>query len=421
MKVFYCAFESIFDPVFDSQVVTFLEKINARIKREEHKVRLIVFNSIGNVFKRKYLKKRKEIKKRLKGKCFFSVKVPYMYNFPYLFRISLFFNSLLAAVVFMWLNGIGKNRAVIHCRTEIGSFILLSIKNFFKLDIKVICDCRGIGSKEILYRLNGKRGLYASKKIEKVERFARRESDYIFCVSNSFKRYIIENNSVNLNKIKVVPCCIDGERFAFDPGIRKSVRTELGLKGMFVVIYAGSMNKWQLPGEMVNIFKIFKKKIRNSVFLILTCDYSFTLSFMKKSGLRDNDYIIESKSPDQVPMYLQAGDLALLIREANEVNKVAFPVKFSEYVRSGIPVLSSITSDVRDLIKENDLGFVIDSYKEVRGIEMLADKVRGDLDYMTSDRYKKMMSNTLGEKLTWDNYIDSIIRVYKKEFNLAAE
>ena len=417
MKVFYCAFESIFDPVFDSQVVTFLEKINARIKREEHEVRLIVFNSIGNIFKRKYLKKRKEIKKRLKGKCFFSVKVPYMYNFPYFFRISLFFNSLIAAVVFMWLNGIGKNRVVIHCRTEIGSFILLSLKKFFKLDIKVICDCRGIGSKEILYRLNGKRGLYASKKIEKVERFARRESDYIFCVSNSFKKYIIENNSVNLNKIKVVPCCIDGERFAFDSGIRKSVRSELGLKEMFVVIYAGSMIKWQLPGEMVNIFKVFQRKIRNSVFLILTGDYDFTQTFMEKSSLSENDYIIASKSPDQMPRYLQAGDLALLIREDNEVNKVAFPVKFGEYIRSGIPVLSSIISDIRNLIEENDLGFVINSYKEVRVIERIADEVKGKLDYITSDHYKKIIGNTLGEKIIWDNYVDSIVGVYQKLFN----
>jgi len=290
------------------------------------------------------------------------------------------------------------------------------LKRFFKFNLKVICDCRGIGSKEILYKLNNKRGLIASKKIERVERFAQSKSDYIFCVSNAFKKYIIENNSVRLEEIKVIPCCIDGERFVFNADIRKSVRAELGLEKKFVLIYAGSMNKWQLLGEMVNIFKIFKKKIKNSVFLILTRDYDFTLTFMKKSGLNEDDYIIASKSPDLMCRYLQAGDIALLIREENEVNRVAFPVKFGEYIRSGVPVLSSITSDVGDLIKENNLGFIINDYKEIKEIEKIIYQVREKLNYLTSDYCKYIISNNIVGKITWDTCLDSIIEVYRRLF-----
>lgn len=416
MKIFYCTFESIFDPIFDSQVIVFLENINSRFEGEKQKVYLIVFNSIGDFFKKNYFRKRKEIKKRLKGNCSFSVKMPYMYNFPYLFETSLFLNSMIAAISVVWLNGLRRKRIVTHCRTEIASFILLSLKRFFKLNLKVICDCRGIGSKEILYKLNNKSGLAASKRIERVERFAQSKSDYIFCVSNAFKKYIVKNASKRPEKIKVVPCCIDGKKFVFNSNTRKSVRAELGLEKKFVIIYAGSMNEWQLPEEMVNVFKIFKKKIKNSIFLILTGDYDFALTFMRKSGLNENDYIVTSKPPSEMGRYLQAGDLALIIREENEVNRVAFPVKFGEYVRSGIPVLNSITSDVGDLIKENGLGFIINDYREIKEIEKTACQVKEKLNYITSDHYKYIISNTAGEKITWDTYLDSIIEVYRGLF-----
>jgi len=417
MKVFYSAFESIFDPVFDSQVVTFLESLNNRIGKEEHKVYLIVFNPIGDCFKKNYFKKRKEIKKRLKGNCSFSIKLPYMYIFPYLFETSLFLNSMIAAITLASLNGLRRKRIVVHCRTEIASFILLNLQRFFKFNLKVICDCRGIGSKEILYKLSNKNGIIASKKIERVERFAQSKSDYIFCVSDIFKKYIVKNTGRITEKIKVIPCCIDKKKFMFDPDIRRSVRAEMELEEKFVVIYVGSMNEWQLPEEMVNIFKIFKENIKNSIFLVLTRDYGFTFNFMRKSGLNEDDYIIASKTPGQMPEYLQAGDLALLIREDNDVNRVAFPVKFGEYIRSGVPVLSSIPSDVRDLIKENNLGFVINNYRDKGEIKDVVFKIKENINSIMSDCYKETISNTIGEKISWDIYIVPVIEVYRKLFN----
>ncbi len=49
MKLFYIAFESIFDPVFDSQVTEFVKELNQRLSKENEKTRLIVIGSLSTV------------------------------------------------------------------------------------------------------------------------------------------------------------------------------------------------------------------------------------------------------------------------------------------------------------------------------------------------------------------------------------
>jgi len=46
----------------------------------------------------------------------------------------------------------------------------------------------------VFYQLNVSRGKALSKKIEYVENYAQINSDYVFCVSDTFKKYILQKN-----------------------------------------------------------------------------------------------------------------------------------------------------------------------------------------------------------------------------------
>jgi len=94
MKYYYCAFESIFDHIFDSQVLIFLEKINQELQKKDKSVTFINFCSIGDIFKKEYLHKKKSIRTLLGSKCFFSVKFPYLKRFPAFFKLMLFLNAI---------------------------------------------------------------------------------------------------------------------------------------------------------------------------------------------------------------------------------------------------------------------------------------------------------------------------------------
>lgn len=413
MRLFYIAFESIFDPVFDSQVLEFIQALNNCLENDSERPKLLVFGSLTDIFSRKYRKKKKRIKKILRGNCHFWFKVPYSYQLPVFFGLSLFINSVIASIpLYFFLHRGGSRRAVFHCRTEIASYIILKIRDRFYKDIKMICDCRGVGSQEIIYKYPGERGRGLSKKILRIEREAYSRSDMLFCVSNSFKRYIRERNK-NTPEIMVVPCCINTERFRYDPQVRDETREMLGIGQNFVMLYAGSFNEWQLPQKMVEIFMDFKQSVPESIFLVLTRDLETAEEILSGAGVGKDSYIIRYVPFEDMPGFISCGDIGLLIREENDVNRVAFPIKFTEYARCGVPLLTSMTSDIGRLIRKRDMGYLINDVEDSREVRRAVEAVIPDIKDIQDDQYKERISNIIFREFSWEKYIPSIIMTYR--------
>lgn len=414
MRLFYIAFESIFDPVFDSQVTEFVKELNQGLSKENGGTRLVVIGSLTDIFKKAYWEKRKKIKHILKGNCSFFFKIPYSYQIPSLLWTSLFINMIITLKVILFFLRLKRSEtAIFHCRTEITSFVLIRIRDLFYPNIKVICDCRGVGSEEIIYKYPGDKGILLSKKIKRVERYAHKRSDHLFCVSNSFKAYIKEKNK-NTPDIEVIPCCINTKKFKFDEKVRDKARKEMGISDRFVILYAGSLNEWQLPEKMIEIFNIFKRNISESIFLLLTRDTGFAEKLFLDSGMDKDSYIIRHIPFDRIGRYLVAGDVGLLIREENDVNRVAFPIKFTEYVRSGVPVLTSITSDIADFIEKYDAGFMIRNYNDISEIEKIVLEIKADIHNIGNRQYKNRISSIVGEKMSWDSNMQRVMDIYRK-------
>jgi len=413
MRLFYCAFESIFDPVFEAQVLVFLKKINKKMKAGKSSISLVVFGSLGDLFKREYYRKRKYIRGLLEDRCHFSFKFPYFYRFPILFKCSILINKLISFFTFYFAVRLKKNQpAVFHCRTEIVSYFILALKRNFYKKAKVICDCRGIGSKELLYKYKGKISKISFKRIQEIESFSQNNSDYLFCVSKAFKNHI-RSKSGRTAKIRVIPCCLDTKIFKYEPKIKEKIKSGLEVGDKFIVLYSGSLNEWQLPAEMIKIFKVINKVIKNSLFVMFTGDSKYAWELFSSSGIKKDSYIIRDVQYHLINEYLQAGDLGLLIRQDNDVNRVAFPIKFFEYIRCGVPVLSSITSDVGDLIRKYHLGFWLKDYRDESEIMKIASLVKNRLDDFRSDTYKKKLSISIEKQMNWESYLDSIINIYK--------
>jgi glycosyltransferase involved in cell wall biosynthesis len=414
MKLFYCAFESIFDPVFESQVLVFLEKINKKLINNGEEIDLVIFGSFGDLFRKDYIHRRKYIKKFLNGRCHFAFKFPYFYKIPFLFKFSLFVNTLICFLVFGLAVRLKKgDPAVFHCRSEIGSYFILALKRKFFKNAKVICDCRGIGSREVLYKYKGRSGAALAKKIKEIENFSQKNSDYLFCVTNAFKEYIKRETDIT-GGIRVVPCCLDTGRFKYDPRVRAEIRRDFNIGNKFVILYAGSMSQWQLPLEMVKIFKIFSDVIKSSLFMVFTKDIKYARKLFSDFKFKEDDYILEAVPYYLMSKYLQAGDLGLLIRQDNNVNRVAFPIKFFEYIRSGVPVFSSITSDLKDMIEKHDLGFWVKNYNDEKEVKKIALMVKSKLDFLRGEGYKRRISTVIEDKMSWDSYLDSVVEIYKR-------
>jgi glycosyltransferase involved in cell wall biosynthesis len=100
----------------------------------------------------------------------------------------------------------------------------------------------------------------------------------------------------------------------------------------------------------------------NSIFLALTTDVGKMQELLDNEGFTKADYIVMQVSSEDVPRYLGAADLGLLLREDNPVNAVASPVKFAEYLACGVPVLvTSFVGDYSALVVSEKLGAVVDT------------------------------------------------------------
>jgi glycosyltransferase involved in cell wall biosynthesis len=87
-------------------------------------------------------------------------------------------------------------------------------------------------------------------------------------------------------------------------------------------------------------------------------------------GLAAEDVTVLGVPHHEVPRYLAAGDIGLLLREPSLVNAVASPVKFAEYLAAGLPVvLTEGIGDYSDLAMRNNLGVVLDFYASEEAVE----------------------------------------------------
>jgi glycosyltransferase involved in cell wall biosynthesis len=72
----------------------------------------------------------------------------------------------------------------------------------------------------------------------------------------------------------------------------------------------------------------------------------------------------------EVNRFLNASDIALLLREDIPMNNVASPTKFAEYLMSGLPtIISKGVYDFAETIYTTNFGIVIEDYQHIEDQE----------------------------------------------------
>lgn len=276
--------------------------------------------------------------------------------------------------------GLGP-RAVVHARGHFGSFTALSA---FK-GRRVVSDLRGLVSEEVRrYPGLGMRKYlsgFRTREIETMERRIMDRSDCILCVSEAFKGHLMEKYPAAEKKIGVIPTVVDTDRFRYDAGARERLRGRLGIGDRTVFVYSGGLSGWQLPGKVVGLFLKIKKRMPAAFLIFLTHHPQAAGRYLH--GLDEKDYFLGRSAHAEVPGYLNAADVGLILREDSPVNRVAAPVKFGEYLCCGLPVL--ITKGVGDterIVAGLKAGWLLDhadSEPDVERISLLPSADRREL------------------------------------------
>jgi hypothetical protein len=193
-------------------------------------------------------------------------------------------------------------------------------------------------------------------------------------ISRAMTDWLISSMHADPDTIFELPWLADARVFEDVRQHRNEVRQQLGLSDSLVLGYSGSMLSWQLePLALKKIVSAFKRTFGEVAFLGLTMHEASMRRALQESGLSDTEVRVLSVPFSQVPRYLSAMDVGILgrnlFREPDTVNRLSSPVKFGEYLLSGVPViLSAALEDFAQLSRSNDIGVVVDQNASERDI-----------------------------------------------------
>lgn len=119
-------------------------------------------------------------------------------------------------------------------------------------------------------------------------------------------------------------------------------------------LYVGGVSKWQNIEKILNAFKFISENVDGSTLTIVTKDVEVVTALVNSTGLDDSLVNIISLNNDEVLDFSKDFDFGLIFRDESVVNKVASPIKLSEYICAGlIPVYTGALGDFSDDLNFN--------------------------------------------------------------------
>lgn len=258
-------------------------------------------------------------------------------------------------------------RPVIHARGFQGAAIALSLKPSVP-SLRVVCDARGIEAEEYIYDARKRTGRppgaaqrWWKRRLEDLERTAVRSSDVVLTVSRAMKPFLEERAGVSLEgRWSHVPCAVLTRHFSEGRTRRDEIRRALKIESRTVLVYSGTLSAWQIPALLPEVFQAFRRVDPACFFLGLTPDVAALQSLFSRRGFGREDVHVCSVPHPDVPGYLAAGDIGLLLREEHLLNRYACPTKFAEYLAAGLYVLATpAVQEVADVLGEEEAGTLV--------------------------------------------------------------
>ncbi|VAW40994.1 hypothetical protein MNBD_GAMMA01-790 [hydrothermal vent metagenome] len=287
---------------------------------------------------------------------------------------------------------------VIHCRSYGGAMIGFVASFFSKKPF--IFDMRGVLPEETVEVGKIKRESLKFKLLKRVEKTLINKADCVVTVSNKFSEYIQDNFSpkkvVNTN----------------NPTDFNMYGKEYSAHDKVNFIYSGSMQVWHEPEITIRYFSELYKKFGDRIFFkFCTNDAGKAEDIFEKYSLPATSYEIITAAFAEMPLHYSKSDIAFCFAKNSFSRSVCFPVKFSEYIASGLFVLGNRgIGDISDIINRYKCGVSFDDLENVSGnIGTISEVVNSMLD----NSYKNYDRNALSF-LDWnDEGVDNIHNIYK--------
>ena len=187
-----------------------------------------------------------------------------------------------------------------------------------------------------------------------LEKKAVLNSDFRIVVSNKLLSFWSKKYNYFGKEYLKIPSTLNSIHISNSEIISRQI---LGFKKNDIIfVYSGSSSKWQSFSKMIKFVEFFLIKDSKYKLLILSEKTDVIKELLLKYP---NQISVNWFKPKNVLPVLKICDYGLIIRENSLTNYVASPVKFAEYLYSGLKIIiSSNIGDYSKFVQDNDCGYL---------------------------------------------------------------
>ena len=339
MKLLYLSYDGILEPLGQSQILSYLEKLSL-----SHEIYLVSFEKKQDL---KNVDSYKLIKKKINNSNIRWYKLSY-HKYPLL--ISTLFDIFCGLIVSTYII-LSRRIFVIHARSYVPGFTALILKKI--TGIKYIFDIRGFWADEKLVSGSWDEKDFIFKFVKFIEKKIFLNADYIVSLTKSGKDII--NKYLNFKKqISVIPTCVDLKKFYFKPNNSKKFR--LG--------YVGTASGWYNFDLTLKFFKAMLTLDKNSNMIILNKgEHNYIKNKLKKFNIPKNKIILKSVSFSRMPYFINQMSFGVFFINPSFSKKASCPTKFAEFMSCGVPIITGPQiGDIDEIIEKEKIGLIIKKF-----------------------------------------------------------
>ncbi len=206
-----------------------------------------------------------------------------------------------------------------------------------------------------------------------VERRIVRQSPCIIVVSEPLVREISELGFPRERIVKM-PMAVDLHRFS--PGDGTETRRRLGLEGVFVIGYVGTLSGWH-GLELLDQVAARLRQLQAPPFAFVVIGgegekLELSRRRVREAGLADHVRFIGSVSHDEIPAHLRALDVGVV----PDTTYWSSPAKLFEYQACGIPALAPDYPAIREAMDHGCEGFIFEPLQVERMAQLALEMIR---------------------------------------------
>jgi glycosyltransferase involved in cell wall biosynthesis len=202
----------------------------------------------------------------------------------------------------------------------------------------------------------GGEGSVLHKILGTVAGFLYRRADRIVVVTPAFKEHLIRKWRVPEQKISVVENGVETELFrACKP------RVVLGAEGRFVVCYIGTMGMAHGLETLIESAEMLQKSLPKCLFVLIGegAEKERIVAMAQARGL-SNIHFLNQQPREEIPAYIAASDVCLVMLKKTELFKTVIPTKLLEYMSCERPVIVAVDGEARRLVEQAHAGIFVE-------------------------------------------------------------